>query len=400
MASVPNAPLTCIDLWCKGGSSFEDKGEEGLAHFLEHMIFKGSSKLKEGEFDKKIEALGGSSNAATGFDDVHYYVLVPANHVSTAIDLLLNLALNPSLKKNPYLLEREVVLEEIAQHKDQPEENIFQSLLGHCWLDHPYGRPILGLEETLKASNPEDMKAFHNRQYQPQNLSLGIAGHIPKNIESLLNKSDLTKIKELNNKNTLNLTSSKLTFSAGREEIEVSRLESARITMAWSLAPAKNQSMIIGAEIATSLLAEGRSSRLVKHLRENLQIVEAIDMDITALEQGGLFLLEASCLEEDLTKVESEINFILRTSLEKEPTKKEIERAKELVTNSLCFGLELTTQIAGIIASQSLWKRHQPLLEPLTHIKYWGSSNIQKEIFTQLQPEKSFTLIARPGIKK
>ena len=103
---MPDASLTCIDLWCKGGSYFEKEGEEGLAHFLEHMIFKGSNLLKEGEFDKKIEAFGGSSNAATGHDDVHYYVLVPNKAVSNAIDLLLNLALAPSLEEKPYLLNK------------------------------------------------------------------------------------------------------------------------------------------------------------------------------------------------------------------------------------------------------------------------------------------------------
>ena len=72
---ISEAALTCIDIWFKGGSSYEEKGEEGFAHFLEHMIFKGTSKLKEGEFDLKIEELGGSSNAATGYDDVHFYIL-------------------------------------------------------------------------------------------------------------------------------------------------------------------------------------------------------------------------------------------------------------------------------------------------------------------------------------
>ena len=88
---MPDAPLTCLDLWCKAGSSSEQKGEEGLAHFLEHMVFKGSSQMEAGEFDRKIEALGGSSNAATGFDDVHFHVLVPPTAARAALDLLLNL---------------------------------------------------------------------------------------------------------------------------------------------------------------------------------------------------------------------------------------------------------------------------------------------------------------------
>ena len=84
-ASIPEAPLTCFDFWCKAGSSFEGNGEEGLAHFLEHMVFKGSKNLEAGEFDRKIEELGGSSNAATGLDDVHFYVLILFYHLLSPI---------------------------------------------------------------------------------------------------------------------------------------------------------------------------------------------------------------------------------------------------------------------------------------------------------------------------
>ena len=91
VADIEDSTLSCIDFWCKGGSLYEKKDEEGVAHFLEHMIFKGSRNLKEGEFDLKIESLGGSSNAATGLDDVHYHILVPPSNTEEALNLLLEL---------------------------------------------------------------------------------------------------------------------------------------------------------------------------------------------------------------------------------------------------------------------------------------------------------------------
>ena len=394
MAHIPDAPLTCLDVWCKGGSYYEEEGEEGLAHFLEHMIFKGSRQLQAGEFDKQIEALGGSSNAATGLDDVHYYVLIPPKELTKAIDLLLNIVLTPSLKKEQYSLERAVVLEEMAQYQDQPEEQIFQALLENCWPGHPYGRSILGLEKSLISSKPDDMNFFHLRRYQPENISLSIAGLIPKNIQRVLQNSDLSKIKKYDS----NATTAKqvLSFRLGRKEIEIPRLESARILMAWSLPPAKDQLMIMGADLATTLLAEGRTSRLVNHLRENLKIVESVEMEITSLEQGGLVILEACCLVENLETVEKEINKILLELLRNSPPIKEVEKAKQMVRNGLCYSLELPSQIAGITASQALWGRHQSLLQPLEHLKYWESCNIQQEIFKVLQPENNFTLIAKP----
>ncbi len=360
------------------------------------MIFKGSKRLKEGEFDKNIEALGGSSNAATGLDDVHYYVLVPPKSVKTAINLLTNIVLTPSLDQHQYSLEKEVVLEEIAQHKDQPDEQIMQCLLENCWPKHSYGRSILGLEDSLKKSQPETMKEFHKRQYIPQNLALSIVGDIPNDILPILNNSDLTNSEELINKESYKESQGKLFFKSGRKEIEIARLESARITMAWSLPPAKNQQFLMGADIATSILSEGRRSRLVHHLREKLQIVESIDMGISVLEEGSLFLLEACCLEKNLQKVENEINLILKDCIKHSSLPKELKRAKQLVRNSICFGLELPSQIAAITASQLLWDRHQSLLEPLNLIDYWEVSNLQTSLFTLLEPSKSFTLIARP----
>ena len=121
VVEMKGTTLTCIDFWCKGGSIYELKEEEGMAHFLEHMIFKGSKNLKEGEFDLKIESLGGSSNAATGLDDVHYHVLVPPEKTEEGLKLILELLLFPKIEQDAFDMEKEVVLEEIAQNIDQTD---------------------------------------------------------------------------------------------------------------------------------------------------------------------------------------------------------------------------------------------------------------------------------------
>ncbi len=399
MAPMPDAPLTCLDFWCKAGSSVEEPGEEGMAHFLEHMVFKGSHSLNAGEFDKQIEELGGSSNAATGFDDVHFYVLVPPDSASEALELLLNLVLTPSLTSDAYYLEREVVLEEIAQYNDQPEEQLIQKLLETCWGEHPYGRKILGFEASLKSSEPKRMRAFHNRNYVGKNCCISIAGVIPEGIKDLLTTSklgELTKGK-LNLEKVLNGSEPK--FNAVHHEIEIERLESARLLMAWPLPPAKNQKMIMGADLTTSLLSEGRRSRLVHHLREELQIVESIDMDVTVLEQGSIIMLEACCQEKNLLKVEKEVFKQLTSGLYSCPSDVEINRARQLVKSGHCFSLEASSQVAGLAGSQVLWGRSASLLEPLKHFSYWTPDQIHQEIFPLLCPKNSCTILARPKKK-
>ncbi len=394
---MPDTPLTCVDLWVRAGSSTERLGEEGIAHFLEHMVFKGSTTHQAGEFDRKIEALGGSSNAATGFDDVHFHVLIPPKVVLPAIDLLLDLVLKPALLIEAFEMEREVVLEEMAQHNDQPDEKVFQELLSTCWSKHSYGRPILGYEQSLKASNPEQMRGFHDRLYKGENLCISIAGIIPKDVESIVERSLLSQVKPINKKDLLGRKDSQLLFHKGYQEFEVPRLESSRLLMAWPIGSAQEQLIVLGADIATSLLAEGRRSRLVQRLREDLQIVESIDMDVTVLENGGLVLLEACCKEQNLERVEKEVHQILQDCIKSPAETEEVRRASHLVKNSHCFNLEATSQVAALAGSQALWNRSQPLLEPLESINYWTAERLRNEIFRQLQPENSCTVIARPA---
>ena len=394
---MPDATLTCIDLWIKAGSLYEHSGEEGIAHFLEHMVFKGGNNLKEGDFDRQIEALGGSSNAATGFDDVHFYVLIPHESVEIALNLLLNLVLTPSFESKAFEMEKEVVLEEIAQHEDQPDEQIFQELLKICWEGHPYGRPILGLKRSLKQITRVDMQYFHKRLYTGNNFSISIAGQIPNDFENILKSSILNKLKSQSQITSLTTKHREVPFKRERRKIELKRIESSRLIMAWPVPPANEQLIVMGMDIATSLLAEGRRSRLVERLREDLQIVESIDMDVTSLEKGGLIVLEISCSEDQLKNVEEEINKILKTIFINGPSSQEVSRAHQIVRNSYCFSIESSGNVASIIGSQALWNRHQSLLNPLKDIEYWTCENLQKKIYSRLQPEYSSTLIATPS---
>ena len=393
VAEVKDSTLTCIDFWCRGGSNCEKKDEEGISHFLEHMIFKGSKTLKEGEFDFKIESLGGSSNAATGLDDVHYHVLIPPENLEEALDLLLELVLFPEIEENAFVLEKEVVLEEIAQNIDHPDEIIYMRLLKECCSPHRYSRPILGDKKTIENLKPKQMKLFHKNHYVGENCTLCIAGDLPKKIKSIVNRSKLkllkTRTKILNIKNEIK-------FNKGFQREFIPRLEGGRILKAWKLPPANEQRLIIGAEIAATILCDGRSSIIVKKLREEKRIIESIDIDLQILEEGGLILLDVCCTLDNLEIAEKEINIILKESIKKLFTDKEVNRAKKLVTNNIYFGFELSSQISSSLGSHYLWGRDQSIGRSIKEISYWTSQSLNKKVFPLLNPENSYTLIAQP----
>ena len=393
---MPDAPLTCIDFWCQAGSSSERSGEEGIAHFLEHMVFKGSGRLAAGAFDEAIEALGGSSNAATGFDDVHFHVLVPPDRAAEALDLLLELVLKPALEPQGFATERDVVLEEIAQYADQPTEQVLQSILSLGCGDHAYGRPILGDVATLNAMEPSLMRRFHQRRYLGPNCTLALAGPAPETLKPAIAASALADLPANQNKPSSHQPLP-LMLQAGRHTQRVDRLESARILMLWTTAPAHNQDAVIGADLATTLLGEGRRSRLVERLREELQLVESISMDLTALEEGSLITLEVICQEDALSAVEQEINAVLHQVANEAVSEQELRRGYQLVSNSLRYSLESVGHVTGLCASHVLWHRHQDLLSPLNLLGHWSTDRLQTELFPALLPEKACVLIARPG---
>ncbi len=391
---MPEAALTCLDLWCRAGSASEQRGEEGMAHFLEHLVFKGSDRLPAGAFDREIEALGGSSNAATGFDDVHFHVLIPAVQAARALDLLLDLVLHPAVVERDFTTEREVVLEEIAQCADQPDELVLQLLLSRGCPDHAYGRPILGERSSLMAMTPEMVHRFHRRRYRGSNCSLAIAGTPDAHLEDQIRSSALMNLEPASLEA---IPTSAAEVHSGRHEIRVDRLESARLLMLWSTAGAADQDMVMGADLITTLLAEGRRSRLVGRLRETLRIAETVDMDLTVLEQGSLITLEICCREEDLASVEQELERELTRSIQEPPAKWELDRARQLVGNGLRFSLESTAQVAGTAGNQQLWERQQDLLTPLQVLNGWSAERLLQELMPTLSSDKACTLIATPG---
>ena len=393
VADIEQSTLTCIDFWCKGGSLYEMKDEEGMAHFLEHMIFKGSKNLKEGEFDLRIESLGGSSNAATGLDDVHYHVLVPPEKIEQGLNLILELLLFPKIEKAAFEVEKEVVLEEIAQNIEQPDEIIYMKLLKECLTPHRYSKPILGDEKTVKSINAKQMKQFHKTHYVGKNCTLCIAGELPNKIYSIINNSKLNELRTISEETNLR---TKTTFNKGYKKETIPRLEGGRILKAWKLPPAKEQVIILGAEIAATILCEGKSSLIVKALREEKRIIESIDIDLQILEEGGLILLDLSCSRENLKIAESELNKILKNLTRDVVTNKDLDRAKNLVINNIYFGLELSSQIASTIGNQALWGRHQSILQSIDDISSWTILGLNEIIFPLFNPENAFTLIAEP----
>ena len=389
-------PLISIDIWCKAGSSFEDVDKNGTAHFLEHMIFKGSNKIMPGEFDHKIESLGGLSNASTGYDDVHYHVLVPPSNFKESLALLTNIVVAPDFNPDEFIKEKGVVIDEIKQQNDQPEERLFNYFLKRVWLSPNYANSILGTESIIKNLEINDLVKFHSKHYTTEKICIAIAGNLSEEIYKIFEKSDLSGIKE--SPNLINLKNKpSLKIRNGRESIKFDNLEFSRIFMAWFIPNLNDQKNIIGLEILASILSVGRNSRLVKILKEDSNLVESVYVDVNAGELGGLFIMEASCESKDIDLVEKQINKTIdEISNCKALALDEIKKAINIVKSNYIFNLETSTQLSSFFGNELLWGRKSSINNLESHLKYWNDLDNFKEITEYIRGEK-FTLVASPG---
>ena len=388
-------PLISIDIWCKAGSSFEDVDKNGTAHFLEHMIFKGSNKIMPGEFDHKIESLGGLSNASTGYDDVHYHVLVPPSNFKESLALLTNIVVAPDFNPDEFIKEKGVVIDEIKQQNDQPEERLFNYFLKRVWLSPNYANSILGTEHSIKNLEINDLVKFHSKHYTTEKICIAIAGNLSEEIYKIFEKSDLSGIKE--SPNLINLKNKpSLKIRNGRESVKFDNLEFSRIFMAWFIPNLNDQKNIIGLEILASILSVGRNSRLVKILKEDSNLVESVYVDVNAGELGGLFIMEASCESKDIDLVEKQINKTIdEISNCKSLALDEIKKAINIVKSNYIFNLETSTQLSSFFGNELLWGRKSSINNLESHLKYWSDLDNFKEITEYIRGEK-FTLIATP----
>lgn len=179
---LPNraAPVVAMDLWIRAGSASELPGQEGLAHVVEHMLFKGTEGRGPGQIAAEVEGLGGEINAFTSFDHTVYTLTLASRFAEQGLDILADAVFRSRF--DPAELEREklVVLEEIKRGRDHPQLRLSRLLFEQAYRVHPYGRPVIGFEDTVRAFRSEDCRAFVKRWYRPGNMVLVVAGDVDR----------------------------------------------------------------------------------------------------------------------------------------------------------------------------------------------------------------------------
>jgi zinc protease len=346
-------PAVNLNIWLNVGSFRETDAINGMAHFLEHMVFKGTSRLAPGEFERLAEERGASINAATSQDYTHYYITTAPKDFAALAPLQIDIVANPEIPDAEFDREKLVVLEEIRRSNDSPQRRIYQHAIEVAFAKLPYRRPVLGPEAVIEGITAQQMRYFHATHYQPTAMTAVAVGNLP--VDELINivadgfmsQGGSTPSIDLMGRNSLPAPEPAFDRVVRREYTDP-QLQQARLIMIWRVPGLVNMSETYPLDILAAILASGRTSRLVKELKEERQLVNSISVSNMSNSVQGLFYLSAQLPQENLAEVEQIILAHISALQNTLVTDGEIARIRRQVANRYIFGSETPSDRADL----------------------------------------------------
>ncbi len=394
---IAATPVVVADVWVKAGAVVEPSEWAGMAHFLEHMIFKGTDQLPPGMFDYAIETQGGMTNAATSHDYAHFFITIAADMLSATLPYLAELLLHAAIPADEFVRERQVVLEEIRQAHDDPDWLGYQAMVEQIYRGHPYGRPVLGTADILQQRSPEEMRCFHQAHYQPQNMAVVITGGLPLEPTVEMVRHAFRAFPSPTPCPSPPVPALPQIQGVHRDILTLPRLEQARLSMAWLGPGIEDMPTAFGLDLLSALLAQGRSSRLVRELREERQLVQDVTASFSLQRDCSLFTIQAWLEADQVDRVEAIICDRLSELAAQPIPEAELGRAKRLLCNVYAFSTEAPGQIAGLYGYYGTIAAVDDCLTYVPTVKSYTEANLRQIVGQYLTPLRYTSTILRPA---
>lgn len=320
------APVVTIQAWVKRGSVYEPDKLAGISHFLEHSLFKGTSKRKVGQIALEIEACGGEINAFTSFEETVYYTTLGSRFVTKGMEILADAIQNPAFDPQEMAREREVILEEIKRSHDSPYRTVSKNLWKAFFPQSPYGRPVLGFESTVQKIDHKTLRTYFNQHYHAGSICLFIVGDInPSSVMSqcqdLFGKIPKKK----------NVTTPKVPpyFKGAKVKVtlEAKDIQECLIQIAWPAPPLIDEKTAV-LDVLTTALGQGESSALYQYLVKDNQVALDVSMGLIATAKCGMIVLGLQAKPEMAEKTVDEALKFLRNIAERGLNESDVERVK------------------------------------------------------------------------
>jgi predicted Zn-dependent peptidase len=340
--AMPGLKSASVGIWITAGGRHERAEQNGIAHFLEHMAFKGTKKRSSLRIAEEIEDVGGYINAYTSREMTAYFARVLSDDVALALDVIGDIVLNPVFDPKEIEVERHVILQEIGQALDTPDDIIFDWLQEACYPDQAFGRTILGPAERVAGFSRADLTGFVAEHYNPDRMILSAAGAVDH--DRIVAQAEALFGARVASKTGLIQPA---TFK-GAERREVKALEQVHFALAFD-APGYLSPDVYTAQIYAMALGGGMSSRLFQKVREERGLCYSIFAQSGAYEDAGQITIYAGTSEEEI----GELTDITLTELKRaggDMTEAEVARARVQLKAGMLMGLESPSSRAERLA--------------------------------------------------
>ena len=386
-----------MGVWVRAGSRHELAELNGISHFVEHMVFKGTKSRSAQLIAREVDAIGGNLDAFTGKETVCFNMKVLDEHVPTALDVLSDLVLNPVFASEEIHRERGVILEEIKMDEDNPDYLVHEIFTQNFWKDHPLGKPILGTKETVRRFERETLMGFYGGRFLGGNMIFSAAGNIDHDafVDQVASRFE-----------SLPAGKSPMADSAPKTTARINlrnkkSLEQVQLCLGVPAPPVADDSRYI-VLVLNTLLGGGMSSRLFQTIREERGLAYAIYSDLNPYSDTGSLCVYAGTSADKAVQV---IDLVMAefSRLKNEPLPEdELRRAKDQLKGNLLLSLESSMSRMSNLARQQMYFNYffgqQEILDKVEEVTAEQVMQMSRKLF---QPELvAVTLLGRlDGLK-
>ena len=371
--AMPQVRSVTIGVWLTRGSRHESDAQGGIAHFVEHMLFKGTDTRSAEDIAQAIDSIGGQLDAFTAKEYAGYYIKVLDEHLPLAVDLLSDIIMRPAFVDEEVGREKKVILEEIKMVEDTPDDLVHELFTQHFWEGHPLGRPILGSKETVESFTGASLREYFHGAYVAPNMIISAAGNLEHG-----------RVRELIDGafGTLGRTSAALAQRPPAVTpsvlVRTKELEQSHICLGTNSYQQNHDDRYVS-YILNSVLGGSMSSRLFQNVREKRGLAYSVFSGMSAYRDAGNLTIYAGCaadaVEEVIDLSVEELRVLKRTPVPDD----ELKRAKDHLKGSLMLSLENTASRMSHLARQEIYfDRHFTLDETLAGVQRVTSADIQR----------------------
>lgn len=394
MREVYPSQVTSVFFWVRSGAAAESAEHHGVAHFLEHLLFKGGARRSGHGLADQVRSRGGYLNGFTAHDYTCLWAVFPGRHLERVLDLGAQAVFAPEFKTQEIEHERRVILQELRTHRDNPASYGLHRLLEAAYPQHPYGRSILGDESSVRGMALLPLNQFHSTYYQPHNTTIVVVGKVPLDscqewIERLLGQAPAGSLPAVEKR-------AQPWGECCQVELH-GEIRSPQLHLGFPV-PTWDSADLPACELLTCMLGRGRSSRLHQRLRESLQLVSSAGCQLFLGRDPGLLLVRLVLGEDRFEPVERELAAELERLADGQLDQAEVEKARNLVESTYVFSQETVEGQARKLGYHEVMGDFRLAEQYARRLRQVSTADVLRVARRYLRMDRSITVRYRPRI--